>query len=137
MRFLTSKSGSARLMSLHERLSPLVVPIFYSMQNLKPASWLERDSGQPSLHVGKWALVGPAGFEPTTFTRNSALAPLLRVSLTAPEPLHPFLRSVNPLTTFWSPSSYLPRLRPHFLPENVMDDFEYMRFSLDPRNARS
>ena len=81
----------------------------------------------------KWALVGPAGFEPTTFPRNSALAPFLRVSLTAPEPLHPLMRSVNPFATFWSPSSYLPRLRPHFLPENVMGDFEYMRYSFDPK----
>jgi len=41
--------------------------------------------------------MGPAGFEPTTFTRKQRLAAPTGFSMTAPEPLHPKGWSANPL----------------------------------------
>ncbi len=60
-------------------------------------------------------LVGLAGFEPVTFTRNHTKAWPQRVSLalTAPETRHPTRAVRKPVQIFWSPSSYLARLQPH------------------------
>jgi hypothetical protein len=60
-------------------------------------------------------LVGPAGFEPTTFPRKQCFGhSSYGFLLTAPELLHPSVLVRKPVfAAFWSPSSYLPRLRPH------------------------
>ena len=59
-------------------------------------------------------VVGPAGVEPTTYTRKQRLAAPTGFSKTAPEFRHPVLVS-KPVAFFWSPSSCLARLQPPYI----------------------
>ncbi len=59
-------------------------------------------------------LVGPAGFEPTTFTQEPREAVLYGFLLdTLQNFVIPLGEVSKPVACFWSPSSYLSRLRPH------------------------
>jgi hypothetical protein len=60
--------------------------------------------------------VGPAGFEPTTFPRNSANTQFLRVSLTAPELRHSSTRS-------WSANPFCKVLEPVVIPALGLSNF--------------
>ena len=59
---------------------------------------------------------------------NSAYALPLRVSLDSSRTSSSLFEVRKPVTTFWSPSSYLPRLRPHATPTNHMPHFKYMYY---------
>ncbi len=107
-----------------EFLSTLRELIFCCLSSSDKARSQRSSLSGHSLHLW-W---GRPDLNRRPFPGNSAFTPSLRVSLTAPELLHPSVVS-KPVCFFWSPSSCLPRLRPLYQHSRSTNRTEYMRYS--------